>query len=129
MTHLIIGNGIAGVCAAEAIRELDADTPIAMVSDERFPPYSRPMLGHVLEGAQPIEKLPVRSPGFYEQLKIEPLLGHRVTTVLPQEKRVELADGRTVGYGRLLIASGADPRRLSIPGHDLENIFYLRTER
>jgi NAD(P)H-nitrite reductase large subunit len=71
----------------------------------------------------------VRSPGFYEQLKIEPLLGHRVTTVLPQEKRVELADGRTVGYGRLLIASGADPRRLSIPGHDLENIFYLRTER
>jgi nitrite reductase (NADH) large subunit len=129
VTHLIIGNGIAGVCAAEAIRELDADAPIAMVSDERFPPYSRPMLGQVLEGAQPIEKLPVRSPGFYEQLKIEPLLGQRVAAVFPKEKRVALADGQSVSFSRLLIASGADPRRLSVPGHDLENIFCLRTER
>jgi NAD(P)H-nitrite reductase large subunit len=86
------------------------------------------MLGHVLEGAQPLEKLPVRSPSFYEQLKIEPLLGQRVTAVLPQEQRVELADGHTRTYDRLLIASGADPRRLQVPGHDLENIFYLRTE-
>jgi NAD(P)H-nitrite reductase large subunit len=129
VTHLIIGNGIAGVCAAEAIRELDADNPIVMVSDETFPPYSRPMLGHILEGAEPIEKLPVRSPSFYEKLAIEPCLGKRVTAVHPQARQVEFADGRTLAYRRLLLASGADPRRLSVPGHDLDNIFYLRTEK
>lgn len=128
MTHLIIGNGIAGVCAAEAIREMDRDTPIVMVSDETFPPYSRPMLSQVLEGAQPFEKLPVRSPSFYEKLKIDPVLGQRVTSVSPTEQTVGFTDGRHLPYDRLLIAAGADPRRLTVPGNDLKNIFYLRTQ-
>ncbi|MDJ0783872.1 MAG: FAD-dependent oxidoreductase [Desulfosarcinaceae bacterium] len=127
MTHLIIGNGIAGVCAAEAIREMDADTPIVMVSDENLPPYSRPMLSQILEGAQPFEKLPVRSPAFYDQLHITPVLGARVSAVHPTDKRVSFADGRQLPYQRLLIASGADARRLTVPGGDLANIFYLRT--
>jgi nitrite reductase (NADH) large subunit len=129
VTHLIIGNGIAGVCAAEAIREVDPDTAIVMVSDEILLPYSRPMLSQVLEGAQPFEKLPVRSPSFYEQLKIDPVLGRRITTVDPVERSLGFGDGRSLSYERLLIASGADPRRLTVPGHDLDNIFYLRTEK
>lgn len=129
MTHLIIGNGIAGVCAAEAIREVDPDTAIVMVSDETLLPYSRPMLSQVLEGAQPFEKLPVRSPSFYEQLKIDPVLGRRITAVNPGERSLGFSDGSNLNYDRLLIASGADPRRLDVPGHDLENIFYLRTEK
>lgn len=128
MTHLIIGNGIAGVTAAEAIREMDGDTPIVMVSDEDQLPYSRPMLSQVLEGAQAFDKLPVRSPSFYDKLKVDAVMGQRVTSVSPIEQSVGFADGSSLPYDRLLIAAGADPRRLTVPGNDLENIFYLRTQ-
>ncbi|MCF8112690.1 MAG: NAD(P)/FAD-dependent oxidoreductase, partial [Desulfotignum sp.] len=59
MKHLIIGNGIAGINAARAIREMDTTAGIFMVSDETFPPYSRPMISYVLEGSEPHEKLPL----------------------------------------------------------------------
>jgi hypothetical protein len=64
VNHLIISNGCADVCAAEAIRELNVDTSIVRVSDESFPssPYYHPMLGDVLESLQPLETLPVHSP-------------------------------------------------------------------
>ena len=69
MKHVIIGNGIAGVSAAEAIRELDAKAAITMIGDETFPPYSRPMISSVLEGSQPHSKLPIRPTEFYDDLQ------------------------------------------------------------
>ena len=68
MKHLIIGNGIAGINAAQAIRNGDAEAEIVMVSDERFPPYSRPMISQVLDGSQPHEKLPLYSEDIYKTL-------------------------------------------------------------
>lgn len=128
MKHVIIGNGIAGVSAAEAIRELDVKAAITMISDETFPPYSRPMISSVLEGSQPHSKLPIRSTEFYDDLSIEPCLGQRATAIDILGHRVVLADGSTVGYDRLLIAAGADPRPVNATGQELQNIFYMRTE-
>ncbi len=128
MKHVIIGNGIAGVSAAEAIRELDGKAAITMIGDETFPPYSRPMISYVLEGSQPHSKLPIRPTEFYNNLAIEPRLGQRATAIDVLGHRVVMADGSTVGYDRLLIAAGADPRPVNATGLELQNIFYMRTE-
>jgi NAD(P)H-nitrite reductase large subunit len=128
MKHLIIGNGIAGLNAARAIRELDGKAEIAMVSDERFPPYSRPMICQVLDGSQPHAKLPLYDKDIYQALEVTPVLGARAVALDVDARTVRLADDRQLDFDRLLIASGADARRLKAPGSDLDNIFYMRTE-
>lgn len=128
MKHLIIGNGIAGINAAQAIRDLDAEAEIVMVSDERFPPYSRPMISQVLDGSQPHEKLPLHSEDIYKALHATPVLGARVTALDVDNRSVRLADDTQIDFDRLLIASGADARKLQVDGMELENIFYMRTE-
>jgi nitrite reductase (NADH) large subunit len=127
MTYLIIGNGIAGTCAVEAIRELDGTSPIVMVSDEDTVPYSRPMISQVLDGSQEVERLPIRTPDFYERLKITPLLGQRVTRLDVAKREAILEDGTAQAFDRLLVSSGADARPLRVEGVDLDNIFYMRT--
>ena len=66
MQYVIIGNGIAGAQAAEAIRELDSRGHIVMISDEAMVPYSRPMISMVLDGSAPLDRLAIRPEGFYE---------------------------------------------------------------
>jgi len=127
MKHVIIGNGIAGICAAEAIREAGSDDPIVMLADETALPYSRPLISHVLEGSLAPEKLAIRPPDFYSRLHIEAVLGQRVENLDVDAKVVVLTDGKTVGFDRLLVATGADPRPLNVPGSQLANVFFLRT--
>ncbi|MFH1153077.1 MAG: FAD-dependent oxidoreductase [Pseudomonadota bacterium] len=127
MRYVIVGNGIAGISAAEAIRELDREGQVIMVSEEDTLPYSRPMISHVLEGSQPQEKLSIRSPDFYQAMAITPVLGQRVRSLDADQRTITLADGRVIPFDRLLIASGAAPRTLDVPGMDLGNIFYMRT--
>jgi nitrite reductase (NADH) large subunit len=126
--HVIIGNGIAGVNAAESIRSLDGDSSITMIAREKFPPYSRPMISLMLEGAIGPEKLPVRSERFYEEMGIEPILGEAVTAIDLENRLVVTDKGSRVGFDRLLIATGADPRPIKAEGSDLGNISYMRTE-
>jgi NAD(P)H-nitrite reductase large subunit len=128
MKYVIIGNGIAGVNAAEAIRRMDPDGRIVMIGDETFPPYCRPMISMVLEGSVPHAKLPIRPAAFYDEWKIEPVLGTRVKGMDVDANRLDV-DGRSVFYDRLLIATGADPRPIKARGLELGNIFYMRTER
>ena len=128
MKYLIIGNGIAGVCAAEAVRELDRGGEIVMIGDETFPPYSRPMIGNVLDGSQPHAKLPIRPETYYRDLNITPMLGRRVDRLDVDNSRVRIAGTEWIGYDRLLIASGADPRPVRAEGLDLGNLFYMRTQ-
>jgi len=128
MKHVIIGNGIAGVRAAEAIRELDATAAITMIGDETFLPYSRLMISHVPAGSQSHTRLPIRSAEFYNNLAIEPLLGDRAAGIEVESRQVILANGVKVPYDRLLIAAGADPRPIKADGLGLENIFYMRTQ-
>jgi nitrite reductase (NADH) large subunit len=127
MKYVIIGNGIAGVYAAETIRSVDTQGDITIIGDETFPPYSRPMISQVLEGAQPHSKLPIRSQRFYDELDIEPRLGRRVDGIDVDNRKV-MINGDGVGFDRLLIATGADPRPHKADGVALKNIFYMRTQ-
>lgn len=130
MEYVIIGNGVAGIHGAEAIRRQDPEGRITLIGDETFPPYCRPMISMVLEGAAPPERLPIRGDGFYDEFKISPILGRRVSGI-DVSKRIVRLPGSDDGiyFDKLLIASGADPRPIAAEGLDLDNIFYMRTER
>jgi NAD(P)H-nitrite reductase large subunit len=128
MQHVIIGTGIAGVSAAEAIRELDASSRIVMIGDEPVDPYCRPMISLVLEGAVSPKKLPIRDSGFYEELHITPILGNRVIRLDVDSRTVVLSDGTAHAFDTLLIASGADPRPVTASTAHLANIFFMRNQ-
>lgn len=127
MNYVIIGNGIAGVSAAEAIRQLDGSGGIFMISDESVEPYCRPMISLVLEGTVSASKLSIRGSSFYQSLNITPVLGSRVARMDVDAKILFLSDGKTLPFDTLLIASGADPRPLKAPA-DLANIFFMRNQ-
>ncbi|MBR9980879.1 MAG: NAD(P)/FAD-dependent oxidoreductase [Desulfatitalea sp.] len=124
--HVIIGNGIAGISAAEVLRAGDPDSAITIIGDESETPYCRPMISLVLEGALGPERLPIRGTDYYQQFGITPVLGRRVTAVDTSRREVHINGARPVIYDKLLIASGADPRPVKAEGRDLDNIFYLR---
>jgi NAD(P)H-nitrite reductase large subunit len=128
MNHVIIGTGIAGVRAAEAIREIDDSGSIVMIGDEPVDPYCRPMISLVLEGAVSPAKLPIRDSGFYEALHITPILGNRVIRLDVDTKNLFLTDGPPLSFDTLLIASGADPRFVTASNAHLSNIFFMRTQ-
>ena len=128
MQYVIIGNGIAGINAIEAIRELDQSGEITLVGDETVLPYSRPMISYVLEGSQPPAHLAIRSEKFYDLMQVNPILGKRVSGVDVDARRIVLQDGRSFSFDRLLIASGADPRPLKAENVSLNHIFYMRTQ-
>ncbi len=135
MKYIIIGNGIAGIQAAETIRRMDSESSITIIGDETYSPYCRPMISLVLEGIIPPEKLAIRSEDFYEKLRIEPVLGRRVTDIDVAQKKV-IIDETTKGgskatfpFDKLLIASGADARPIKAQGRNLKNIFYMRGQK
>jgi NAD(P)H-nitrite reductase large subunit len=128
MKHLIIGNGIAGVQAAETIRRYDPDSAITLIGGETFPPYCRPMISLLLEGSIPAEKMIIRDEDFYTSLRIEPVIGDWVQAIDVEKKEVYTAEGKTHPFDRLLIASGADPQVIDIEGADLNKIFSMRNE-
>ncbi len=128
MRHVIIGNGVAGVHAAETIRHLDPQASITIIAGEIFPPYCRPMISLVLEGSVQPKQLPIRAPDFYSRLDIEPMTGTRVSEIDVDNREVRTSRNDRVAYDRLLIASGAEPRPLNVPGTELRNIFFMRSE-
>jgi 3-phenylpropionate/trans-cinnamate dioxygenase ferredoxin reductase subunit len=125
---LIVGASLAGAKAAEELRALGFDGRVMLVGAEPERPYERPPLTKdYLRGESGREKAYVHPDGFYEEQEIELVTGVTVTAIDPAASQVTLQDGRTLGYDRLLIATGAAPRRLHIPGADLDGVYYLRT--
>ena len=125
---VIVGAGAAGNAAAEMLRREGYDGPITLVGADEFLPYDRPNLSKdYLAGTAPEEWIPLRSADFYREQKIDTLTNISVTAVDPKAKQVTLSDGRSLGYGALLLATGAGLVRLSIPGDDLPHVCYLRT--
>src|SRR5437762_7382591 len=113
---VIIGAGAAGGAAAEMLRREGYDGPLTLVGADDFLPYDRPNLSKdYLAGNAPEEWIPLRSADFYREQKIDAITSTFVASIDPGAKQVMLSDGRALGYGALLLATGATPIRLSIP--------------
>src|SRR5436309_7147139 len=125
---VIIGAGAAGGAAAEMLRREGYYGPVTLIGADESLPYDRPNLSKdYLAGNAPEEWIPLRPPEFYREQKIDALTNTTVTSIDPKAKQVTLSDGRSLGYGALLLATGAQPVHLTIPGADLPHVFYLRT--
>ena len=125
--YVIVGAGLAGAKAAEGLREEGFEGDILLLGEEPERPYERPPLSKdYLRGESEREEARVHPESFYEENEIELRTGVVVTELDPSAGEVVLAGGERLGYGRLLLATGAEPRRLSLPGSDLKGIHYLR---
>ncbi len=126
-TYVIVGGGLAAVAAADTLRRRDKEGRIVIISAEAHPPYDRvPLSKDYLLGNIERDHIFLRRARFYERGKIELILNQAVTAFDPAAHQLTLADGSNMAYDKLLLATGGRPRRLPIPGDDLNNIFYLR---
>ena len=125
---VIVGAGAAGNAAAEMLRREGYEGPITMIGADPAAPYDRPNLSKdYLAGTASEDWIPLRQPGFYAEHRIELEVGRRVTAIDAAARRVTLDDGRTIPYGALLLATGADPIRLPPPMERGMPVHYLRT--
>jgi len=125
---LIVGAGHSGGQLAARLRQSGFENEILLVGAEAHLPYQRPPLSKdYLAGAIGLERVHLRSDAFYRDNAIEAILGTSVTAVDRAARRVTLDDGRTLDYGQLVLATGSRPRRLEVPGGELEGVHYLRT--
>ena len=127
-TFVIVGASLAGAKAAEALRDLGFDGRVVLVGDEPERPYERPPLTKdYLRGDAPREKAYVHPDFFYGARDIDLVTKTTVTDVDPGRSRITLDNGRELAYDRLLLTTGAEPRRIGVPGADLSGVHYLRT--
>ena len=127
-TFVIVGASLTGAKAAEELRNQGFDGRVVLIGDERELPYERPPLTKdYLRCESPREKARVHEPGFYDEHGIELLTGMHVTAIDPAQRRIHVEDGEGFSYDRLLIATGAEPRRIDLPGANLDRVHYLRT--
>ena len=125
---VIVGAGVAGNAAAEMLRRKGFTGTITMLGADPAGPYDRPNLSKdYLAGTAQEDWLPLHSANFYTRHNIELLTSTRVKSVDVKAKRVTLESGETRDYDRLLLATGADPIQLEVPGADQKHVFYLRT--
>jgi NADPH-dependent 2,4-dienoyl-CoA reductase/sulfur reductase-like enzyme len=129
-TLVIVGASLAGAKAAETLRTEGFDGSVVLIGEEPDRPYERPPLskGYLLGKAER-ESIFVHSADWYGEHDVDLRLETRVTEVDRQARQVHMADGSQVGYDRLLLSTGSSPRRLRVPGADLDGVLYLRTVR
>jgi len=126
-TFVIVGASLAGAKAAETLRTEGFNGRVVLIGEETERPYERPPLTkEYLRGEKPAAKLYVHEEGFYADHDIELLSGTRVESVDLGAREVTLQDGSRMAYSRLLLSTGATPRRLVLPGADLPGVRYLR---
>jgi 3-phenylpropionate/trans-cinnamate dioxygenase ferredoxin reductase component len=127
-TFVIVGAGLAGAKAAETLRAEGFGGRLLLLGDEAERPYERPPLSKAyLRGETDPDSLYVHQDGFYAAHDIELRPSTRVRAIDPATRELELASGEHIGYQRLLLATGAAPRRLRLPGAELDGVHYLRT--
>jgi NADPH-dependent 2,4-dienoyl-CoA reductase/sulfur reductase-like enzyme len=124
--RVIVGGGLASARAIKSFRESGGEGSIALISKDATLPYHRPPLSKKFLRGETHEEPLVEDEAFYADNGVEVMLETAVTSVDVRERCVHLESG-PVGYRRLLLATGAWPRRLQVPGADLENVFTLRT--
>src|SRR5256712_12273198 len=121
LSYLIIGNGIAGVTAAEILRSEDSAADITVIADDPFPVYYRPALKDYLAGRVREDKLWARPNSFYQDHNIR-FLSDRVVGIQVGQHTIQMQSNREVAYDRLLLANGARAIRLTCPGTDLVGV-------
>ena len=127
-TFVIVGASLAGAKAAGELRERGFDGRIVLVGAETERPYERPPLSKdYLQGKSEREKAYVHEEHFYRDQEIELRLGAVAESIDPQASTVTLDGGQELAYDSLLLTTGAEPRRISVPGADLDGVHYLRT--
>lgn len=125
---VIVGASHAGVQLAVRLREFGFDDPMILLGDETHYPYQRPPLSKgLLMGKGASANLALRGSDFFQANDIELILGVRVESLDPGRKRLTMGRGVTLGYGQIVLATGARARALPIPGADLNGVYSLRT--
>jgi 3-phenylpropionate/trans-cinnamate dioxygenase ferredoxin reductase component len=125
---IVVGAGQAGVQVAEALRALDADTPVLLLGAEPHGPYHRPPLSKAwLAGEMDAAQLAMRAPDMLAKKRIELRTGVRVAAIDRAARSLHLVDGSALPYRGLVLATGSVPRRLSLPGADAPNVHVLRS--
>ena len=124
---LSIGAGPAGLGAARAYREREPGGRVALVTDEHLLPYHRPPLTKgLLQGTSDVRDLPIEPEGWFDAHRVE-LIGGRAVALDTSARTVTLSGGRTLEYGTCLLATGAEPKRLAVPGADHPRVSVMRT--
>ncbi|MFD0555788.1 3-phenylpropionate/trans-cinnamate dioxygenase ferredoxin reductase subunit [Stackebrandtia endophytica] len=126
-TFIIVGAGQAGTMAAQTLREEGFSGRVLLYGQESQFPYERPPLskGYLL-GDEERDSVFLHEPSWYDEQRISVRLDQRVNAIHRDDHEVELSDGDRIGYDRLLLATGAAPRKLNLPGADLPGVHYLR---
>jgi 3-phenylpropionate/trans-cinnamate dioxygenase ferredoxin reductase subunit len=125
---VIVGGGLAAATAATELRKRGFDGSIRLLAAEPHSPYIRPPLSKgYLQGSEELSKAFVHPDEWYGEHDVKLATSARVESIDRAARTVTLADGEVVAYDRLLLATGAEPRRLSIPGADADGIHYLRS--
>jgi len=124
---VIVGGGHGGAQAAIALRGSGFTGSVAIVGRERELPYERPPLSkEYLAQERSFERLHIRPAEYWTEKQIDLLLGHTVTEVDPSGRAIRCQDGSRIGYGKLIWATGGDPRTLTVPGADLAGVHAVR---
>ena len=127
-THVIVGASVAGAKAAETLRAEGFEGRVVLVGAEAKRPYERPPLSKdYLRGEAGMEKVCVHDDGFYAEHDIELQLERRVVGLDTSSSELALDNDERLRYHRLLLATGAQPRRLPVPGGELDGVLYLRS--
>ncbi|MFH1140431.1 MAG: FAD-dependent oxidoreductase, partial [Chloroflexota bacterium] len=125
--HVIVGNSHAAISAVQAIRSVNSEDKVVLISREDCPAYSPMLTPCYLSGSMPYEGMFFCDEAFYQKNKVDTLLGKRVVRVTPKSKSVSLEDGTSISYDTLLVATGSASRVPPIPGTQLPNVFTLWT--
>jgi 3-phenylpropionate/trans-cinnamate dioxygenase ferredoxin reductase subunit len=126
-SFVIVGGGLAGAKAAEALRDQGFTGQLTLVGDEHHSPYERPPLSKgYLTGIAERDSVFVQSAGWYAEHDVDLRLGVAVTAIDRAAHQVRLADDTTLAYDKLLLATGSSPRPLPVPGASADNVHYLR---
>lgn len=127
-TAVLIGGGLAAATAAATLRSEGFGGRVVLIGEEPRPPYERPALSKgYLRGLEEGDQLAVHAPGSYEDRAVELRTATRVLRLDAWRRTVLLTSGEEIAYDRVLLATGARPRRLGVPGDDLEGVHVLRT--
>ncbi|MDA8218629.1 MAG: FAD-dependent oxidoreductase [Dehalococcoidales bacterium] len=125
--YVIIGNSAGGIGTAEAIRQVDKDGEVVIVSDEPYHAYSRPMISKYVAGETNLAHMLYRSPSFYDDKHLTLLAGNAATRLDVAEKKIELANGEQLTYDRLLLATGGTPFVPRMEGLDRDGVYTFTT--